>query len=1690
MPVDASRDVGASQLQPESSPLPEETSSAAVDVHLPTAGTPGREPGREIRAPAASALPGALALARALRPLMRRVKSRTRVVFDEAATVDRIAQSDGAEWLPVLLPASERRFTVSLVVDSSLSMSIWRRTAQKWLQTLEWTGAFRRVVAASLDTDEAQPKPRRNQLRSSRKAAEAKLAMPPDELHLVLVLSDCVSRAWWNGAAFKQIESWSGAAIVTLLQVLPETMWPRTAMSRTEPVRLKRCSANPSNRTLDAACHDAWLEVEAPVPKGLRVPIVTLDPEVLGNWSKSLAGAGGEWLPGVIVTDNFAAAPAIAPADIFGTERVRRFRESASRTAMQLAGLLAVAPVVTLQAVRWIRSAMLPAARQVHEAEVLLGGLLRRPKEGQPAGWPQGDFEQANDVYFEFYPGVAEELQQTVPVADWLAVCDKLSRHMERRLGTSLEGFRAFLSDSAADGDGSQAAASPFARLAAAKLKCLGGDYAEWAGRVESEARARARPHKIPAPDPMDGSNQTRIPVGEEPAGTVPTPVSVDEWFAQIAPEVAEYRSGNFHLGPELRRLYAVREAAATEAIIFSCARILTALARDTVAAIGVEASENAFSNLMTLEQYSVLSTGENYSAQALRRLGNAARGTQESLTADHAELALALTEQVLQWFFFLDLPKKPAIRQLCRDEHRLKLATDETLRAALSAAEELGLTWPSGWAELSEQQGPALLRVPLVPAIIAETWLDRGKADAAQDILRDALDRHPNDLRLQQLALLALSRKGDLDAARIQIDLLMARSSDDEETIGIAAGVYKRLWKQAPAEPGWLRSSYKLYDTGWKISRQQNAYLGVNAATTALWLGKPDESRGLAADVAKLLSGRAERLRQSGVAHIGADFWSQVSLAESLLLQRELAQAAAAYRDAFEQYPGFQGGIQVAQAQLQEIAQALGIPQKDIEGLQDASASVLAFDETSQATAPGHTTPAHVGRYRVERILGQGSFGVAYLARDEQLQRPVAIKVAHRELVADPVDAEAYVASVRAAERLDHPHIVPVYDVGSSEEFPCFVVSKFIDGPSLAARLERPPRPSLREAIELTASVAEALHYAHKHFLVHSDIKPGNILLDSSGQPYVADFGLALRERDVSNGARFAGTPNYMSPEQVRGEGHRIDGRSDVFSLGVVLYELLTGQRPFSADTLKKLLAEVTGGEVRPPRQWDDTIPREAERIVLKALSKQVTDRYTTAKDFADDLRHFLAAAPHAEQSTVTGRRAETEEETPPVEPIERQQPQFDWELVARLPLPLAQLYHRAFNAREARSRHNNAFFLFEATVILAASVLVAGYARSLEAGDSGNPALESPLINLRRPSLGQWVGILHDLARHFGRRADAASHPLGHFAAQLEERRRELPEMLNLYRRIKNGPDGRPAGDQSCSLITLFASLVMYRNTVIGHGVDRSDAFYEREMGPLLFAAATDVLTEGVFDFLGPRGSRLVYLGDARALDGGRFEIEVRNLTGLKSTRDVALTATTTQSAEITTNRVAVLWQGHRLPLRLDPLLVFREADLNEDVCFLRADHGKQVEYLSYTSGRTERDRTTAAELGQLLQLVAGHHTMPTRQLSLTELQSRSDNLPAEFAELREELRALVGQVVLSDWAMGAGPHTASAGTDDERRVPAPLSSAGRPPRPRRTDRRTSQVPTDSARSTGRCALSTDPLQSGRASRIQNRR
>jgi predicted Ser/Thr protein kinase len=290
----------------------------------------------------------------------------------------------------------------------------------------------------------------------------------------------------------------------------------------------------------------------------------------------------------------------------------------------------------------------------------------------------------------------------------------------------------------------------------------------------------------------------------------------------------------------------------------------------------------------------------------------------------------------------------------------------------------------------------------------------------------------------------------------------------------------------------------------------------------------------------------------------------------------------------------------------------------------------------------PG-TCPEFIGRYRVQGVLGKGGFGIVYVAVDEQLNRSVAIKMPRYERRLRSENA-ADLEEAQILASLDHPNIVPVYDVGLTHDGVRFVVSKRIDGHDLAT-LSKKSNPPLAQKAELVASIAEALHHAHRKGLVHRDVKPNNILVDSAGKAFITDFGLALRDEDFGKKQGISGTPAYMSPEQARGEGTLVDGRSDIFSLGVVFYELLTRRRPFNGSKPEELLAQIAKVDVRPLRQIDDRIPKELERICMKALARRPSDRHLTADDMACDIRSFLARNGSGETKNAvaeSGARAE----------------------------------------------------------------------------------------------------------------------------------------------------------------------------------------------------------------------------------------------------------------------------------------------------------------------------------------------------------------------------------------------------------------------------------------------------------------
>jgi len=252
---------------------------------------------------------------------------------------------------------------------------------------------------------------------------------------------------------------------------------------------------------------------------------------------------------------------------------------------------------------------------------------------------------------------------------------------------------------------------------------------------------------------------------------------------------------------------------------------------------------------------------------------------------------------------------------------------------------------------------------------------------------------------------------------------------------------------------------------------------------------------------------------------------------------------------------------------------------------------------------------------------LGQGGFATTYLARDQLLQRTVALKVAPHHHFTSEQHFETAANQARVLAGLLHPGIVPIYELGRMPNGQFYAVFEHIEGSSLADRLKRNRLP-LGEAVDLVRQVAEAIGYAHRQGVIHGDIKPNNILLDDPGHAYLTDFGVAQIREDSLTASPLAGTPAFMSPEQVRGQ--HLDGRSDIFSLGVVFYLLLTGHRPFQGESSATTLEMLLAGQAATPRSLDAKTPNELSRICMKCLAVTPADRYATAEELAAELGNW----------------------------------------------------------------------------------------------------------------------------------------------------------------------------------------------------------------------------------------------------------------------------------------------------------------------------------------------------------------------------------------------------------------------------------------------------------------------------------
>lgn len=295
-----------------------------------------------------------------------------------------------------------------------------------------------------------------------------------------------------------------------------------------------------------------------------------------------------------------------------------------------------------------------------------------------------------------------------------------------------------------------------------------------------------------------------------------------------------------------------------------------------------------------------------------------------------------------------------------------------------------------------------------------------------------------------------------------------------------------------------------------------------------------------------------------------------------------------------------------------------------------------LSSDAETVEFRPHHDT---IGRFELQTRLGRGSFGIVYKARDTELERIVALKIPRRDRLSAE-ECERFLHEAQAVAQLNHPNIVSVHEVGR-DEGAVFIVSDFIDGVTLADWLTARQLKD-REAVELLIKIVRALAHAHRAGIIHRDLKPSNVMLDADGEPYIMDFGVAKRvtaDASMTADGDILGTPAYMAPELARGEGRAVDGRTDLYSVGVMLFEMLTGERPFRGN-VQMVLHQVLHDEPPAPQQLNASISTDLNTICLKCLERIPEKRFANADELVEELQRFLEGRPIKTRAISSGER------------------------------------------------------------------------------------------------------------------------------------------------------------------------------------------------------------------------------------------------------------------------------------------------------------------------------------------------------------------------------------------------------------------------------------------------------------------
>ena len=366
-----------------------------------------------------------------------------------------------------------------------------------------------------------------------------------------------------------------------------------------------------------------------------------------------------------------------------------------------------------------------------------------------------------------------------------------------------------------------------------------------------------------------------------------------------------------------------------------------------------------------------------------------------------------------------------------------------------------------------------------------------------------------------------------------------------------------------------------------------------------------------------------------------GRDTYLNTACRDDASLRRRIDHMLAAFDEASEV---FEPGAPKADATTGADPQATT---DHFPGLDGPTLEAAVDGGDGDPWTPGKTV-RYFGDYEIRKELGRGGMGVVYEARQVSLNRPVALKMVKAGLLAGEDELRRFRNEAEAVALLDHPGVVPIYEVGQHDGQNYFSM-RLVTGGSLVALMER-YRKDYRAAARLVAEAAEAVAHAHARGILHRDLKPANILVDREGRPHVTDFGLAKRvEGDVelTQSGAILGTPAYMSPEQASGRRGAVTIASDVYGLGAVLYALLTGRAPFGGDSVVETIDAVRNRPPEPPSRLNAAVPRDLETICLKCLEKEPRRRYPTAHALAEDLRAWLDSRPIAARRVGAAERA-----------------------------------------------------------------------------------------------------------------------------------------------------------------------------------------------------------------------------------------------------------------------------------------------------------------------------------------------------------------------------------------------------------------------------------------------------------------